>query len=252
MWVRRGLWLAGWFVAAASLVALLVALSASGATRPRTVALKVTVDGSGTLLVTGSPSVTCRAASCRHTFHLRKGRRIAVHALAAPRWYLTRWSGACHGSAATCSLKLETRRSVAVIFSPVCERNPHDGVYAPDRLTVVNPCATFQGTVSQAPVKHHDGDVSFNVSPDPGYANMLNATNRREGGLHMEIVPRDQPGCTPGQLVNPGAPYFGKCSGRDLLAPPLGAHVRIIGPWVLDIGNHWYEIHPVWSVHKVK
>jgi len=23
--------------------------------------------------------------------------------------------------------------------------------------------------------------------------------------------------------------------------------VRIIGPWVLDRNNDWYEIHPVWS-----
>lgn len=248
----RGVRLVGWCAASAALVALLVALSASAATRLRTVALKVTVAGSGTLRVTGSRSFTCSAASCMHTFRLRKGRRIALHALAAAGWNLTRWRGACHGSAATCFLRLETRRNVAVTFSSVCEQNPHDGVYGPDRLTVLKPCATFQGTVSQAPVKHNDGDVSFNVSPDPGYENMLNSTNQREGGLHMEIVPRDQPGCTPGQPVNPGAPYLGTCSGRALVAPPLGAHVRITGPWVLDIGNHWYEIHPVWSIRKLK
>jgi hypothetical protein len=136
------------------------------------------------------------------------------------------------------------------IRSRLCERNPSDGVHGPDRLKVLIPCAVFQGTVSQAPVHNHDdGDVSFNVSPDPGYGNMLNAHNRSEGGLHVEIVPRDQPGCTPGRPVHVGdVPGLGICSGRDVVGPAVGSHVRIIGPWVLDRNNDWYEIHPVWSV----
>jgi hypothetical protein len=132
---------------------------------------------------------------------------------------------------------------------PACERNPHDGVHGPDRLKVLNPCAVFQGTVSEAPMKNPDGDVSFQVSPDPGYAKMLNAHNRSEGGLHIEIVPRDQPGCTRGEAVHAGdVPGLGTCSGRDIATPALGAHVRIVGPWVLDRNNDWYEIHPVWSI----
>jgi hypothetical protein len=133
--------------------------------------------------------------------------------------------------------------------SPACEQNPLDGVHGPDRLKVLKGCVAFQGTVNQAPVKNPDGDVSFEVSPDPGYTNMLNAHNRNEGGLHIEIVPRDQPGCTPGHPVHVGdVPNLGICSGRDITAPALGAHVRIIGPWVLDRNNNWYEIHPVWSI----
>src|SRR5207244_1914223 len=107
-----------------------------------------------------------------------------------------------------------------------------------------------QGTVTQPPVRNpDDGDVSFNASPDPGYGTMLNAHNRSEGGLHVEIVPRDQPGCTRGQPVHVGdVADLGVCSGRDITAPALGAHVRIIGPWVLDRNNDWYEIHPAWSI----
>jgi hypothetical protein len=121
-------------------------------------------------------------------------------------------------------------------------------VHGPDRLKVLSPCAVFQGKVKEAPVKNPDGDVSFQVSPDPGYAGMLNANNRSEGGLHIEIVPRDQPGCTPGQPIHVGdVPDLGTCSGRDVAAPARGAHVRIIGPWVLDRNNNWYEIHPAWS-----
>lgn len=118
---------------------------------------------------------------------------------------------------------------------------------------MLNRCAVFQGTVKEAPMKNPDGDVSFQASPDPGYADMLNAHNRSEGGLHIEIVPRDQPGCAPGQPVHIGdVPDLGTCSGRDVVTPSLGAHVRIIGPWVLDRNNDWYEIHPAWSITHAK
>jgi hypothetical protein len=134
----------------------------------------------------------------------------------------------------------------------VCESNPLDGVHGPERLKVLKPCAVFQGTVGQAPHRNRDGDVSFSVSPDPGHASMLNATNVREGGLHIEIVPRDQPGCTPGQPVHVSdVPGLGICSGRDIASPELGAHVRIVGPWVLDRNNNWNEIHPAWSITAI-
>lgn len=136
------------------------------------------------------------------------------------------------------------------VRSRACEHNPRDGVQTPDRLQVLSPCAAFQGTVDQAPVKYPpDSDVVFQVKPDPGYANMLNAQNRSEGGLHIEIVPRDQPGCTPGQPIHiDDVPDLGTCSGRDLAAPALGAHVRIVGPWVFDRNHGFYEIHPAWSI----
>lgn len=139
--------------------------------------------------------------------------------------------------------------STTTLRNPACDRKPRNGVHGPDRLKVLNPCAAFQGTVSEAPVNNPDGDASFQVKPDPGYGNMLNAHNRSEGGLHVEIVPRDQRGCTAGQPVHvPNTPGLGTCSGRGLVTPPLGAHVRIIGAWVLDRNNDWYEMHPVWSI----
>jgi hypothetical protein len=125
-------------------------------------------------------------------------------------------------------------------------------VHGHDRLKVLTPCAEFRGTVSESPLKNPDGDVSFQAKPDPDYATMLNAQNRSEGGLHIEIVPRDQPGCTPGKPVHVGdVPGLGTCSGRDIASPALGAHVRIVGPWVLDRNNKWYEIHPAWHIAAV-
>jgi hypothetical protein len=139
------------------------------------------------------------------------------------------------------------------VRSRFCASNPSNGVHVPDRLQVLTPCAAFDGTVDEAPVQHPDGDVSFQVKPDSGYANMLNAHNRSEGGLHIEIVPRDQPGCTPGRPIHVGGVSdLGTCSGRHIAAPPLGAHVRIIGAWVLDRNNNWYEIHPAWKIEAVR
>lgn len=136
------------------------------------------------------------------------------------------------------------------VLDPACEKNPLDGVHGPDRLRLLDPCAVFQGTVIQAPKESpDDGDVTFTVAADPGYASMLNAQNLLNGGLHIEIVPRDQPGCTPGQPVHVGdVSDLGICSGRAISAPTVGAHVRIIGPWVLDRNNDWNEIHPTWSI----
>lgn len=156
---------------------------------------------------------------------------------------------ACGGGHSRSSTTTGVTGKAHTVRSPACERNPRDGVHGPDRLEVLSRCAAFQGKVTEAPRKNPDGDVSFQASPDPGYADMLNAHNRSEGGLHIEIVPRDQPGCTPGHAVLfNDVPDLGKCSGRDVVRPPLGAHVRIVGPWVLDRNNNWYEIHPTWSI----
>jgi hypothetical protein len=121
-------------------------------------------------------------------------------------------------------------------------------------LQVLSPCAAFDGVVRQVPEKSpHDGDVTLEVKPDPGYASMLNAHNRSEGGLHVEIVPRDQPGCKRGQRVHFGDMRgLGACSDRALTTPRVGANVRIIGAWVFDSNNDWYEIHPVWSIKPVR
>lgn len=98
---------------------------ASAAKAPPTVALKVIVSGKGTLRVTGNHAFTCRG-SCSHTFHVRKGDGVVVRALPLTRWKLTTWAGACHGSAASCSLRLKAKRSAGVTFVPPGNRlNPY-------------------------------------------------------------------------------------------------------------------------------
>jgi hypothetical protein len=133
-----------------------------------------------------------------------------------------------------------------------CPADPLAGVHDPQRLKVLTPCATFMGTVSRAPkLNASDGDVTFNAKADAGYESMLNGKNLSEGGLHIEIVPRDQAGCTPGQPVKGSAGNLGTCSGANVAYPPLGAHVRVTGTWVMDTWVGWNEIHPVASVEII-
>lgn len=107
-----------------ALIALLGAANASAAHAPRTVALKVRVTGSGAVHLAGH-SFTCRMA-CSRTFQIPRGRRIVIRASAAAGWKLTKWSGACKGSAGSCSLRLNRRRTVAVRFVPPGNRlNPY-------------------------------------------------------------------------------------------------------------------------------
>lgn len=113
---------------------MLVVSSASAVTAPRTVPLHLTVNGSGTLRVSGNPPFICHAhfptsAHCRHTFYVPKGRRIVVKESPAKGWKLWKWSGlACHGTATTCSLRPKARRFgfVTASFLPPGDRlNPY-------------------------------------------------------------------------------------------------------------------------------
>ena len=131
--MRRGsMHLVGVGVAAAA-VGVLVASSASAVTTPRTLALHVTVNGSGTVRLPGHPAFTCHAhfptsSHCRHTFQVPKGRRIVIKASPARRWKLWKWTGACHGSATNCSLRVNARRFgfVTASFVPPGDRlNPY-------------------------------------------------------------------------------------------------------------------------------
>ena len=126
--------LVGLLVTAGAVVAVVVAATASAVTKPRIVALHITVNGLGTVRVPGNPAFTCHASfptssHCRRTFYVRKGRRIVVRESPASGWKLWKWSGlACHGSAATCALRVKARRFgfVTASFVPPGDRlNPY-------------------------------------------------------------------------------------------------------------------------------
>jgi hypothetical protein len=122
-----------------------------------------------------------------------------------------------------------TARALETPQGSVC-RSPLTGVHDPTRLQILNPCATFVGTVVKTPKQFGDGDFAFNVAPDAAYASMLNAKNRSQGGLHVEIIPLDQ--------------------GHGLRPPALHAHIRITGAHVYDRWTGWNEIHPAWKIES--
>jgi len=139
------------------------------------------------------------------------------------------------------------------ISSPYCRANVLGGVHESDRLTVYSACAVVEGTVVRAPkLNLSDGDVTFNVRPDAAYASMENAKNLDEGGLHVEVVPADQAGCTAAGLAKLAATDLGTCTGANVTLPPLNAHVRVIGPYVFDRWVGWNEVHPAWNVEILR
>lgn len=125
-------------------------------------------------------------------------------------------------------------------------------VYHPYRLKVVKPCVTVSGTVMSVR-SEDDGDVHFDVALDPAYRQLLTSTNfvDQHGWLVVEIVPADEPGCTPGQPPRPahGTYNYGICTGADESPPSLGSHVLVTGPYVLDEDHGgWAEVHPAWAI----
>jgi hypothetical protein len=130
-----------------------------------------------------------------------------------------------------------------------CRKKPLLGVHTPDRLRVLDACRAIVGTVREPEANRGDGDVTFNLLPDPAYASMLNEKNVKEGGIHVEIVPADQAGCVKGRPVeHPGVTGLGDCTGAHVKLPRAGAHVRVVGAYVLDVTNAWREIHPAWKI----
>jgi hypothetical protein len=90
--------------------------------------------------------------------------------------------------------------------------NPLANVYHEDRLKVRNRCMTVTGTVAYV-VHEDDGDIHVDLSLPPSEAHLLNGANMayQHGQLVTEIVPADEPGCTPGR---PPRPAHGSYSVR--------------------------------------
>ena len=115
-------------------------------------------------------------------------------------------------------------------------RTESNGVWTPSRLRVLSTCVTVSGVVeaiepTSGPAV--DGDFSFDIQLDPGYAWTLSLGSYvlNDGNLHVEVVPSDQ----------------ATVLGNVTLVP--GAHVQVTGAWVLDTDHGWFsEVHPAWSV----
>lgn len=111
-----------------------------------------------------------------------------------------------------------------------CRSNPMANVWSPSRLKMISPCTTVSGTV-RSTAKQGDGDYHVEITLDSG------------GRIRGEIVPADEPGCTPGKPVQ-----YGTCTGAHIATPKAGSHIVVTGPKVKDTRNGGLEIHPMWQV----
>lgn len=129
--------------------------------------------------------------------------------------------------------------------------SPLANVYHPYRLKVRVRCLTVVGTVAYIR-REDDGDVHVALRLPAGEDHLLNRYNDSEQyhQLVTEIVPADQPHCILGRPPRPahGTYDYGVCTGADIHTPPMGALVKVTGPYVLDADHGWMEIHPVWRI----
>lgn len=114
--------------------------------------------------------------------------------------------------------------------SAVCPPAAHalDGVYHPERLTVLSFCRHAAGRVTL--VRHEeDGDLHIDVRVDPAYTGLLARANysRQHGDLVVEFMARD---------------------GGHLPEPHVGDRISLTGAWVDDTQHAWNELHPVWAL----
>lgn len=133
-----------------------------------------------------------------------------------------------------------------------CDASLQSHVYHASRLIVKQQCLAVSGTIVDATagkkpdgVRHEaDGDTHGWLKPDPEFQNLLNAGNLSDegGNLVFEIICKYPVTQTDAKAA---------CQGftNQVIIPPVGSHVRILGSYVQDTFHaKWMEIHPVTSI----
>jgi hypothetical protein len=118
---------------------------------------------------------------------------------------------------------------------------PEAGVYQPDRLQVLDPCAHVEGIIVSV-IPEPDGDYHVWINVDEQYRRLLNTENHFQGrpALLAEITPDCPLNTNP-----PNASSAAQCPKSEIPVPKQSERIAIDGPWVLDTNHGWNEIHPV-------
>ncbi len=138
-----------------------------------------------------------------------------------------------------------TNADVSRFASTDCDESLWNHVYDPTRLRKLAACVTVTGIVEES-AADRDGDQHFLIKLDPGQDALVNKTNRKKknGDLVVEIV-----------CANPVTLAKAKeaCKGytNRVSVPPVGAHVKATGTYVIDSHNGWAEIHPVSRLQRL-
>ena len=120
-----------------------------------------------------------------------------------------------------------------------CDTSLWKHVYSPERLQVIDECMEVTGTVEEVS-NESDGDFHIGLKLDEPYSDLINRENvdNQNGDLVVEAV------CA----VKAAQPFAMRaCQGfsSSITVPPVGAHVKVTGSYVLDTNHGWMEIHPV-------
>ncbi len=148
-------------------------------------------------------------------------------------------------AAATATTRTATSPSASPAPSVCAGKDPRANVYHPDRLVLLDACKTVTGTVVLLR-REPDGDWHIQLRLDSGQESLLSAKNVSEqsGNLVLEIICANP--VTQADAVSACASYR-----NTVDAPPMGARIVVVGPYVLDSAHGWNEIHPVWSITVV-
>ena len=137
----------------------------------------------------------------------------------------------------------ETFKAAMAVTATQCDQSLWNHVYHPWRLNVISPCISVSGVIDASRIEK-DGDVHILLHPDPQFANLTNQANvdHELGDLVLEPVCVHEP-------TQPDAVESCQNFQSNIGIPPVGSHVVVSGPYVLDKDHGgWAEIHPVTSI----
>lgn len=121
--------------------------------------------------------------------------------------------------------------------APACDASLWDHVFTPKRLIIVEPCVVYRG-ILVLPVPQFDGDYHIMIRPDPGFESF----EPSQPLFNVEVM------CVVPVLKSAAAAETCASWHQDIVIPPPGAHVEIVGAYVMDGSHGWHEIHPVTSI----
>ncbi len=155
----------------------------------------------------------------------------------------------CGTGSTTTTAAVSPLPSSLTVSKPVCVGDPHAHVYSPDRLQLLAACIELTGTIDLESAQA-DGDYHVRLHLDPGQTcggqPCLDAPNVSDQAGDLILEPVCENPITQADAV-------AACQGyhNPLVLPPVGSHVSVMGPFVLDTDHGWDEIHPLESITVV-
>lgn len=153
--------------------------------------------------------------------------------------------GCVHKSARQAPGAISAQAATAL---PACGPLLHEQlahVYHPNRLQVRENCKLVTGVVELVR-SERDGDYHIRLRPDPGQGDLTNERNDEKQDGDLVVEPICEHNVTQEDAID-------SCRGfsAGLPRPRKGMHVRVIGPFVLDLEHGWMEIHPAVSIEEI-